>query len=140
MSSDPKQKGDRACRRRPSSRLRKLILDSQSGCCLSCEQPLVEVEFDHVIPLGLGGDNGPDNWAAVCPSCHKRKTGADLKRIAKAKRQRRYHETGRSRAKSTFAPIGARSGQGFSKTNRRHMNGVVSRTCSCARCQSKKKK
>lgn len=136
MSRDPKQKGPRACRRRPSRRLRQLIMESQSGCCLSCEAVLADVEFDHIIPLGLGGDNSPENWAAVCPSCHKIKTGADLKRMAKAKRQRRYHETGRSRAKTNFAPFGGPP-RGFSATKRRHINGIVTSKCLCARCKPK---
>lgn len=136
MSDEKTPVRDRHCRRRPSSNLKRLILEAQSGCCLACGATLGDVEFDHVIPLGLGGDNAPDNWAAVCPPCHKAKTRSDLKRIAKAKRQRRYHETGRSRAKSTFAPIGGIRGRGFDKTKRRHVNGLVTRHCSCARCQS----
>lgn len=137
MGDDKRLRPERFCRRRPSSYLMRQILDIQQGCCLSCGTALGEVEFDHVIPLGLGGDNSAENWAAVCPPCHKTKTQADLKRMAKAKRQRRYHETGRSRARSTFAPIAGVGVRGFCKTERRHMNGLVTHRCSCARCQSK---
>ncbi|MCC6786762.1 MAG: HNH endonuclease [Hyphomonadaceae bacterium] len=137
MSDEKGPTRDRHCRRRPSSTLRRLILSVQNGRCFSCGAALVDVEFDHVIPLGLGGDNSPDNWAAVCPPCHTAKTRLDLKRMAKAKRQRRYHETGRSRAKSKFSPIIGACARGFDKTKRRHMNGVVTNQCSCSRCRPK---
>lgn len=132
--SDKKTHQEAHCRRRPSVELKRRILESQQGCCLSCGKELGLVEFDHVIPLGLGGDNAADNWAAVCPPCHKSKTRSDLKRIAKAKRQRRYHETGRSRAKSMYSPILSRRVPGFSKIMRRHVNGLVTHRCACSDC------
>lgn len=55
----------------------------QPDGCLACSTALVDVEFDHIIPLGLGGFNEPDNWAALCPDCHRRKTVNDLRAIAK---------------------------------------------------------
>ncbi|MEQ1809150.1 MAG: HNH endonuclease signature motif containing protein [Terricaulis sp.] len=138
MSDEKTPVRERHCRRRPSSKLKRMILEAQHGQCLACGATLGDVEFDHVIPLGLGGDNAPDNWAAVCPPCHAVKTRFDLKRIAKAKRQRRYHETGRSRAKSTFAPITGIRACSFDKSKRRHVNGMVTRNCSCVRCRSMK--
>ncbi|WP_158767319.1 HNH endonuclease [Terricaulis silvestris] len=122
------------CRQRPSRRLKQCIWDAQGGRCLACDQRLVASEFDHVVPLGLGGSNAPDNWAALCVSCHRTKTVEDLRRIAKAKRQRRYHETGRSRAAKTWSPFNSAAKQGFSKTLRRHLNGFVTRRCPCAVC------
>lgn len=127
----------RWCRKRPSSGLRRAILEAQEDRCLGCGAGFGEAEFDHVIPLGLGGDNAPDNWAALCGRCHKTKTRADLKRIAKAKRQRRYHETGRSRAKTRFAPIAGQKASGFDTSLRRHLNGAVSRKCRCPACWCK---
>jgi 5-methylcytosine-specific restriction endonuclease McrA len=88
--------------------LKETILAAQGFACFSCSKPLEDVEFDHVIPLRLGGANDPNNWAALCPQCHKKKTRTDLVRIAKAKRQRRFHETGRCRAPSN-------SGRQFAK-------------------------
>jgi hypothetical protein len=100
-------------------------LEAQDNCCFACGQPVEDVEFDHVIPLGLGGLNNIDNWAALCPRCHRIKTKADLKRIAKAKRQRRHHETGRSRSPSASHPFGRTARCGFDKVRRRHLNGVI---------------
>lgn len=127
------------CRRRPSQRLKQSILEAQQGRCFSCGAQLAQVEFDHVVPLGLGGDNGLDNWAALCPECHKTKTRADLKRMAKAKRQRRYHETGRSRAPRNYSPIAGARPRGFDKTRTRHFDGTVTNRCSCARCSQTKR-
>lgn len=124
------------CRKRPSRRLIEWILENQKGQCLSCGAALIAVEFDHIIPLGLGGENTPDNWAALCPGCHKTKTRADVKRIAKAKRQRRFHETGRSRARTLRSPIGGvgrldHKSIGYKKC----MNGMVVRRCDCPECR-----
>ena len=123
------------CRARPSWRLKQEILEAQQGRCLACDTPLAEVDFDHTIPLGLGGCNTPDNWAALCRRCHRKKTAADLRRIAKAKRQRRYHETGRSRSPKTWGPFGPN--RGFDRDWRRHVDGHVTRRCACAACAPK---
>lgn len=109
---------------RPSRWLKAQVLTAQQHQCLGCACRLDAVEFDHVIPLALGGLNSMDNWAALCPTCHRTKTRGDLKRIAKAKRQRRYHETGKSRAPSTFRPIG-KARAPFDRSTKRHLNGVV---------------
>ncbi len=135
MTFDNPRARKHVCRRRPSSRLKRAVLEAQNDRCLACGAELVKVEFDHVIPLGLGGDNSPENWAAICPPCHKTKTRSDLKRIAKAKRQRRFHETGRSRAQRKFTAIFGPDQRGFDKTKRRHMNGHVSNRCSCPNCR-----
>jgi 5-methylcytosine-specific restriction endonuclease McrA len=122
---------NRHCRARPSKRLKAWILEVQAYKCLSCDRRLGDSHYDHIIPLGLGGANTPDNWAALCPTCHRRKTIDDVRRIAKAKRQRRYHETGRSRAPKNG---GVFPGPGFDKDWRRHLNGTLTRSCSCPRC------
>ncbi len=126
---------DRHCRQRPTKWLKQRILEEQEFTCLGCANPLRDVEFDHVVPLGLGGANAPDNWAALCPKCHRRKSIADLKRIAKAKRQRRFHETGRSRAPSKASMLGGATG--FDRQHRRHMDGTVTNRCACARCAAR---
>jgi hypothetical protein len=111
---------------RPTAWLRLKILEVQQHRCFACEEALEDVEFDHVIPLAMGGLNNLDNWAALCASCHRSKTKTDLRRIAKAKRQRRFHETGRSRKLKASRPFGGALRQGFNKAMRRHLNGVVS--------------
>lgn len=138
----PRSKQPRRCKRmRPSPALKAWLRAAQSDRCLGCDSLLDgAVEFDHVIPLALGGANRAENWAALCKRCHRTKTAADLKRIAKAKRQRRYHETGRSRAPSQgwAAASHFRASRQFSKTLRRHMNGMVTPRCACAKCRPQK--
>jgi hypothetical protein len=114
------------------------ILEVQSHRCFACETALERVELDHIIPLGLGGSNSPDNWAALCVLCHRRKTRSDLRQIAKAKRQRRYHETGRSRApRNTGTLPGLGEARGFDRSRRRCLNGMVTVKCGCPACTSR---
>jgi 5-methylcytosine-specific restriction endonuclease McrA len=46
------------------------------------------VQFDHILPAELGGDNSLANCRALCVQCHKFKTRDDIKRIRKSDRQR----------------------------------------------------
>jgi 5-methylcytosine-specific restriction endonuclease McrA len=127
----------KTCRKRPSKALKQAILDAQNHACRACGKPLADVEYDHIQALGLGGDNRPENWAALCPRCHKIKTAGELKAMAKADRQRRYHETGRSRAPA--AKPGMRyPASTFDREWRKHMDGSVTRRCECARCRPRK--
>lgn len=123
------------CRKRPSKHLRDRIMEAQDHKCLGCDEPLAAVEYDHVVPLGLGGSNAPKNWAGLCNVCHKTKTRQDLRRIAKAKRQRRYHETGRSRAPSNWTPPGLP--KRVKSDWRKHIDGSLSLRCGCEACANK---
>jgi hypothetical protein len=51
-------------------------------------------------------------------------------------RQRRYHETGRSRAASSTHVPGVGATKGFDRGKRRHLNGVVIGRCDCAICSA----
>ena len=62
-----------------------------NGHCEECGRKLLTgdfyyVEYDHVVPCGLGGSGTLDNCRCVCRACHGTKTKADMGRIAKAKR------------------------------------------------------
>lgn len=46
-------------------------------------------EFDHILPVDLGGSNDADNLQALTAAAHRRKTDADIARIAKANRSRK---------------------------------------------------
>ncbi len=46
----------------------------QKGRCFWCGSRVGEVyHADHVIPLVLGGSNGPENIVIACPSCNRKK-------------------------------------------------------------------
>ena len=48
-------------------------------------------DYDHIIPLGLGGEHRETNLQLVSADAHKQKTRADVGMIAKAKRQGLKH-------------------------------------------------
>lgn len=44
------------------------------GCDLSSAfTTIVDENFDHIIPLKLGGNNDPSNWQLACEACNKSK-------------------------------------------------------------------
>lgn len=78
-------------KRRSLSAKEKLdVLKSHPHCpiCRS-EVSVSDAEWDHWIPLELGGSNEVDNFRGLHPPCHKEKTRQDVKAIAKARRLRK---------------------------------------------------
>jgi 5-methylcytosine-specific restriction endonuclease McrA len=78
----------------PSSRgsipddVKQYIWARDGGHCRSCGSG-VELQFDHVIPIALGGSSAADNLQVLCGPCNRRK-GAGLttgQRPANAPRQ-----------------------------------------------------
>lgn len=61
-------------------------------CCGQCGEPIDEkrpADYDHVIPLCIGGEHRESNLALVCRSCHAVKTKRDVKIKAKIARVRK---------------------------------------------------
>jgi len=81
--------------RRSLSRQKRIrLFDAAGGVCHLCSQaiqPGEAWEIDHIIPLGLTGADEPDNMLPAHAACHRSKTSDDVRRIAKAKRQRAGH-------------------------------------------------
>ena len=83
---------------RPSmSKARRVrIFVKEDGRCYLCSQKIKIgelFEVEHVIPWALSQDDSDDNLKVAHTVCHRKlKTGDDMARIAKAKRQGR--ETG----------------------------------------------
>lgn len=98
-------------RRRFHPRVYRAILERQEFKCARCGGQLVgAAEFDHIVPLGLGGEDKPDNIAALCLPCHRAKTTTpvtgDRARIAKADRIREKNAGRRlSKRKRAMAEI-----------------------------------
>ena len=46
------------------------------------------LDWDHTIPLEMGGDDTLANLQPLCKSCHKAKTATDAGHIAKGKRMK----------------------------------------------------
>lgn len=91
--------------------------------CYYCGEKLCETghEWDHRIPLAIGGKHESANLNILCPDCHVQKSRADMAAIAKAKRRAKQAETGRGR-KRKGPPIKSR---GFEKRFSRKFLGQV---------------
>ena len=72
------------------------VLWSGNGRCHICGEIIntarEDFEVEHVIPLALGGPDTPLNMRAAHITCHRMKTKADTRQIAKAKRVKAKHE------------------------------------------------
>ena len=93
----------------------------KTALCFMCREPLrdmKQVEFDHSIPLALGGKHEVSNINPLCPKCHRRKTDSDLAIIAKSKRQ--AGETGQyARRKKNGSQIQSRNTLGGEEGKKR---------------------
>ena len=75
-------------------RVKDRIADKAGRRCLLCGQEVtgkLRAEFDHAIPIILGGENRESNIRLLCHLCHKPKTKLDVKLKAKVARVRKRH-------------------------------------------------
>lgn len=105
-----------------SRKTKAQAFERANGCCESCSAKLKvgEVEYDHVLPCALGGDNTLENCACLCKICHNAKTGKDVGMIRKADRQRDYLSGAK---KSLGKPIPGSKRSGWKK----RLDGTVER-------------
>lgn len=70
--------------------LEKLLAEFNGKCrmCTCAIDGTSGLEWDHRIPLALGGDDDLKNLEPLCIRCHRTKTKGDVTQIAKATRQR----------------------------------------------------
>lgn len=81
-------------RRRFNKRDLEAHLKSFNSRCRMCQCEIsggVTVEWDHAIPLAIGGEDELSNLQPLCKRCHRIKTNGDVTRIAKTVRQRQKH-------------------------------------------------
>jgi hypothetical protein len=98
---------------------KKVILDKQDYECARCKARLfpkgvMVPEFDHIMPVALGGKSVTDNAQVLCPNCHRIKTIEDRAKIADYRKSnapaiRRLDETG-ARTKKRFVGAGIVTG------------------------------
>jgi 5-methylcytosine-specific restriction enzyme A len=73
------------------ARVKLRIHTKAEGKCATCGNAPLFVQFDHTIPLILGGENRESNLRILCVPCHKAKTKLDVKLKAKVARVRKRH-------------------------------------------------
>jgi 5-methylcytosine-specific restriction endonuclease McrA len=68
--------GETAPRRAPVPRaVRLAVFARDGGRCAECGSDF-ELQYDHVIPIALGGSTGVDNLQLLCADCNRRKGAA----------------------------------------------------------------
>jgi 5-methylcytosine-specific restriction protein A len=92
-----------------SRKQRVVIFMKTDGHCYACGQKLRgdAWEAEHPLARELGGSDDIEALLPICSPCHKPKTAADQKAIAKVKRIRDKH-IGAARSKSPM-PCGRNS-------------------------------
>ena len=78
-------------RRQFSARAKAYRLLEFNGRCADCECKVggaAGLDWDHIVPLELGGEDEIDNLQPLCKVCHKAKTRGDVQAIRKAERMR----------------------------------------------------
>lgn len=73
-------------------RVKERIARKAEDACQHCKRPVrppLRAEFDHVVPLILGGQNRETNLQLLCHECHGAKTKLDVKVKAKVARIRK---------------------------------------------------
>ena len=98
---------------------RAALLEGQGGCCVvwGCTETRGLIE-EHSTPFTWTGAK-PDQL--MCVACHKAKTRADIKKIAKVRRIR----NGKTQADKRKANGSRMKSRGFDKTRSRKFSGEV---------------
>ena len=82
-------------RRSWTARRRLALFEAHGGKCHLCDCKIGVGEawdVEHIIPVGLGGDDDEGNCAPAHKACHKAKTKTDKGTMAKANRVRAKHK------------------------------------------------
>ena len=117
-----------------TDRQKEQIRNKQNHDCAACgdsfwrgdpsqQQLQHKIQYDHILPLWLGGTNELDNIQALCMPCHSKKTCQEATIRAKNDRLIRAQKEGRGR-KRRGQKLQSR---GFDKTHRKKMNGDIER-------------
>ena len=114
-------------RKRHSPKVKAAIIERQGGLCALSGLPLIpgQIQFDHRLPIALGGADTPDNLQAVACAPHRDKTRVDIGRIRKADRQRKKTSLGAIRKPKRAWPARELQSRGFPKHLKKHLDGTV---------------
>jgi 5-methylcytosine-specific restriction endonuclease McrA len=112
--------------RKPFSKaIRDAVTARSGGVCekLGCSGKAAE--FDHGIPVAIGGESTLENCFHLCADCHRKKSALDVKLIARADRaggrsgQRARRE--RAKAAGTYRGIASPKVSPLSKESKSYM-------------------
>jgi 5-methylcytosine-specific restriction endonuclease McrA len=101
----------------PTDKCKLRILERQGWKCAITGQDFrdgTKAEFDHIVPLWLGGENRESNLQAISKKAHQAKTSAEATVRAKVDANRLKRVLAKNKPKG-----------GFSKRFKRKMNGDV---------------
>lgn len=73
------------------ARVKLRVYHKAKGQCAICTIVSLSGQYDHIIPLILGGGHRETNLQWLCVPCHKGKTKLDVKLKAKVARVRSKH-------------------------------------------------
>ena len=74
------------------ARVKDRVMLAANSVCLCCQREIargLRPEFDHIVPLILGGEHRESNLQMLCHECHGLKTRLDVKLKAKVARVRK---------------------------------------------------
>lgn len=95
MSRDVQEWRGKTDNTAPPPRVKARIYLLAEGKCVHCTRFVdglaLTAEYDHIIPLILGGENRETNLQLLCEPCHAAKTRLDVKLKAKVARVRNRH-------------------------------------------------
>ena len=75
-----------------TAKVKVAAFERSSGHCDECTARVIAPEYDHRVPLAMGGESTLENCEVLCRACHRLKTSTqDIPRIAKTKRMKAKH-------------------------------------------------
>lgn len=107
---------------KPPNACKLRILERQDRkCALTGHEfrPGDVIEYDHITPLWLGGENCESNLQAVLGSAHKRKTKAEATVRSKVKSNAKKHLLGKKKSGLSHPRLKRRMEQSWTATQAR---------------------
>jgi hypothetical protein len=62
-------------RERPNKAMRQEVFSRDGGACVECGSTF-DIQYDHVIPIALGGSNSVGNLQILCGECNRAKSAS----------------------------------------------------------------
>jgi 5-methylcytosine-specific restriction endonuclease McrA len=104
---------DHIAPRKPFSKaIRDAVTARSGGVCEKLGCLGKAAEFDHGIPVAIGGESTLENCFHLCADCHRKKSALDVKLIAKSDRaggrSGQYARRTRAKESGTYRKMGSR--------------------------------